>query len=119
MQGSEGVRDLIHRLLRPNVAERMTMQQIFTHPWFQENLADGALELNDALLHAVGAEYAAAGDLQVILLPIHPSNTQLHIYGLIYSVNDTGSMMQNVESGIQYIRTHLQALAQARDCAQV
>ena len=82
MQGSEGVRDLIHRLLRPNVAERMTMQQVFTNPWFQENLADGALQLNDALLHAVGAEYAAAGDLQVILLPIHPFNTRLHIHDL-------------------------------------
>ena len=31
----------------------------------QTDLADGALELNDTLLAAVGADYAASGDLQV------------------------------------------------------
>ena len=150
-QGSPEVRDLIHRLLRPNPAERLTMAEVFAHPWFQVSvvdsdpeqmifdgvwahqiiqagavpqpglctvrrnctqageaavrsitpevaqprgrglalvldrscalrrrrpqqlaccfvqmdLADGALQLNDTLLAAVGADYAASGDLQV------------------------------------------------------
>ena len=68
------MRDLIHRLLRPNPAERMTLDDVVAHPWFQQDLADGALQLNDTLLHAVGAEYAAAGDLQV--RPASPSEQQ-------------------------------------------
>ena len=59
------MRDLIHRLLRPDPAERMTLAELLAHPWFRTDLADGALQLNDMLLQAVGAEYAAAGDLQV------------------------------------------------------
>ena len=34
-QGSPEVRDLIHRLLRPDPAERLTMAQVMAHPWFQ------------------------------------------------------------------------------------
>ena len=69
MQGSDGVRDLIHQLLRPSPAERMTMEELFNHPWFQQDLADGALELNDMLLQAVGADYADANNLQVLPFP--------------------------------------------------
>ena len=43
----------------------MTLAELFAHPWFRADLADGALQLNDMLLQAVGADYAAAGDLQV------------------------------------------------------
>ena len=66
------MQDLIHRLLRPSPAERCTMRELFEHPWFRQDLADGALQLNDTLLQAVGAEYAAAGDLQVQPPPLPP-----------------------------------------------
>ena len=98
-QGSAEVRDLIHRLLRPNPAERMTMQQLFDHPWFQQDLADGALQLNDTLLQAVGAEYADAGNLQVSPAPL-PDHT--HEFTHVF----TRSLVHTRTSALTHIYTH-------------
>lgn len=40
-------RDLLSRLLVAAPSERMSMEEIKAHPWFLEDLPDGALTMND------------------------------------------------------------------------
>lgn len=40
-------KDLVRGMLQNNPANRMTLQQIIDHPWFQTNLPEGALTMND------------------------------------------------------------------------
>ena len=43
---SEGCRDLLRRLLVAKPSERLSMEEIKQHPWFQKQLPDGALKMN-------------------------------------------------------------------------
>ena len=47
---SEGLRDLIARILVVDPAQRLTLQQIQAHPWFTQGLEPGALQFNDAIV---------------------------------------------------------------------
>ena len=47
---SEGLRDLIARILVADPAQRLTLQQIQAHPWFTQGLEPGALQFNDAIV---------------------------------------------------------------------
>ncbi|KAI7844334.1 hypothetical protein COHA_002132 [Chlorella ohadii] len=47
---SDGVRDLISRILVQDPDARPTLQGIFTHPWFVEGLNPAALQFNDSIV---------------------------------------------------------------------
>jgi len=47
---SEECRDFLNRILQPNPRNRITMEEIWKHPWFRTSLSDEALEWNRALL---------------------------------------------------------------------
>ena len=49
---SEECADFLNRILQPNPKNRMTMDEIWTHPWFRTSLSDEALEWNRTLLAA-------------------------------------------------------------------
>lgn len=55
MQASEGVRDIMHRMLNPNPKERINVQEIMQHPWFMTDLPAGVTELNETLLATAAA----------------------------------------------------------------
>lgn len=42
--------DLLRRVLVPNPKNRYKMSDIIRHPWFQTNLPEGALDLNQSCL---------------------------------------------------------------------
>lgn len=54
-QASEGVRDIMHRMLTPDPKERITVAQIMAHPWFCTDLPSGVTELNETLLATAAA----------------------------------------------------------------
>jgi serine/threonine protein kinase len=43
-------RDLISLILEPDPQKRITMEQVVSHPWFQQELPPGALEMNESFL---------------------------------------------------------------------
>ena len=45
--------DILTRVLVAPPSERMTMEEIKTHPWFLKGLPPGALEMNDFLLQGL------------------------------------------------------------------
>ena len=45
--------DILTRVLVAQPSERMTMDEIKTHPWFLKGLPPGALEMNDFLLQGL------------------------------------------------------------------
>jgi serine/threonine protein kinase len=55
LQASEGVRDIMHRMLNPDPAQRITVAQIMAHPWFTTDLPAGVTELNETLLATAAA----------------------------------------------------------------
>jgi serine/threonine protein kinase len=55
LQASEGVRDIMHRMLNPNPNERITVPEIMAHPWFCTDLPAGVTELNETLLATAAA----------------------------------------------------------------
>lgn len=64
-QASEGVRDLIRRMLCPDPRARITVPEIMAHPWFCTDLPAGVTDLNETLLATAAAAevdaYDAAG----------------------------------------------------------
>ena len=55
LQASEGVRDIMHRMLNPDPKQRITVAQIMAHPWFCTDLPAGVTELNETLLATAAA----------------------------------------------------------------
>ncbi|KAI7838415.1 hypothetical protein COHA_007788 [Chlorella ohadii] len=49
-QLSDGIRDLIARILVVDPEKRLSIQEIQTHPWFMEGLNPAALQYNDTIL---------------------------------------------------------------------
>ena len=45
--------DILTRVLVAQPSDRMTMDEIKTHPWFLKGLPPGALEMNDFLLQGL------------------------------------------------------------------
>jgi hypothetical protein len=53
VQLSAECRDILKRLLTPNSAERICIEDIKRHAWYLKDLPDGALEMNDFYVTAV------------------------------------------------------------------
>lgn len=47
---SDGCQDLLNGLLQPNPRNRISLEEIWTHPWFKNSLSKEAYEWNTALL---------------------------------------------------------------------
>ena len=45
--------DILTRVLVAQPSQRMTMEEIKTHPWFLKGLPPGALDMNDFLLQGL------------------------------------------------------------------
>lgn len=48
--------DILTRVLVAQPSERMSMDEIKTHPWFLKGLPPGALEMNDFLLQGLASQ---------------------------------------------------------------
>lgn len=46
---SEELRDLLSKILMEDPQQRISMQGIMRHPWFQKDLPEGVLEMNNEL----------------------------------------------------------------------
>jgi serine/threonine-protein kinase SRK2 len=57
--------DILTRVLVAQPSERMSMEEIKSHPWFLKGLPPGALEMNDFLLQGL------ANQEEVRSLPLH------------------------------------------------
>ena len=51
MRSGEG-RDLLQRMLLPDPAARIQLEQIMVHPWFTTNLPPEAATMNESYLRA-------------------------------------------------------------------
>lgn len=47
---SPAAKDILQRLLHPNPVERITIPELFKHPWFVDRLPTSALEMNESYL---------------------------------------------------------------------
>ena len=58
---SPGCKQVLQGLLSASSSQRMCMADLLRHPWFLQDLPNGALEMNDAhLSHHVGLEQVGA-----------------------------------------------------------
>lgn len=69
LQASEGVRDIMHRMLTPDPKQRITVAQIMAHPWFCTDLPAGVTELNETLLATAAAAEVDDYDASCSLIP--------------------------------------------------
>ncbi|GMH38008.1 hypothetical protein BSKO_05892 [Bryopsis sp. KO-2023] len=73
-------RDLLHRILLPDPRQRIDIQGIMSHPWFQDSLPAGATKCNEgvekidegAVIHALGLQTAPEVEELIIAARTNP-----------------------------------------------
>ena len=50
VQASDELRDILARLLNPNPKDRITIDEIFDHPWFNKDLPRGVKDMNSKMM---------------------------------------------------------------------